>query len=63
MLPDDLLRDLSYLNLREIRAFCQRHGIPYQVVVEAPHGGTKPTADTDRKPVVLEPQRRARSRR
>jgi hypothetical protein len=45
---EQLLDDLNYLNLREIRAFCGRHAIPYRIVA-----GSKVTQDTDRKPVIL----------
>jgi hypothetical protein len=49
----ELLDDLSYLNLGEIRALCRRHDIPYRILAETPEGETKPTKDVDRKPVVL----------
>jgi hypothetical protein len=49
----ELLDDLSYLNLGEIRALCRRHGIPYRILAETPEGETKATKDVDRKPVVL----------
>jgi hypothetical protein len=49
----ELLNDLSYLNLQEIRSFCDRHLIPYRILVETADGRTKPTKDTDRKPVIL----------
>jgi hypothetical protein len=39
---------LNYLNLREIRSFCDRHAIPYRIIA-----GTTRTQDTDRKPVIL----------
>ena len=52
-LREQVLADLSYLNLPEIRAFCTRHGIPYRIEIETPDGGTKVTSDTDRKPIVL----------
>jgi hypothetical protein len=48
-----LLDDLNYLNLREIRTFCDRHSIPYRVLVETADGRRRPTRDTDRKPVIL----------
>jgi hypothetical protein len=54
----ELLADLSYLNLREIRSFCDRRAIPYRILVETPDGRTKATTDTDRKPVVLDRIRR-----
>lgn len=44
----ELLDDLNYLNLAEIRSFCDRHAIPYRIVA-----GGKVTQDTDRKPVIL----------
>jgi hypothetical protein len=50
----ELLDDLNYLNLREIRSFCDRHLIPYRILVETTGGRTKPTKDTDRKPVILQ---------
>jgi hypothetical protein len=49
----ELLNDLNYLNLQEIRSFCGRHSIPYRILVETTDGRTKPTKDTDRKPVIL----------
>lgn len=52
------LDDLNYLNLQEIRAVCDRLGIPYRIVVELRGGGSKVTSDTDRKPVILERLRR-----
>lgn len=49
-----LLADVSYLNLAEIRRVCDRHDIPYRIVVATPDGGTRSTPDTDRKPIVLD---------
>ena len=49
----ELLDDLSYLNLREIRVFCNQHSIPYTIWVETDFGEKKRTKDTDRKSVVL----------
>lgn len=51
---EQLLADLNYLNLSEIRAFCHRHGIPTRIMVERPDGTWKKTSDPDRKPVVLD---------
>jgi hypothetical protein len=50
----ELLDGLNYLNLREIRSFCDRHSIPYRILVATRDGGTRPTRDTDRKPVILD---------
>jgi len=50
-----LLDDLNYLNLQEIRSFCDRHGLPYRILVEAPDRSRRTaTRDTDRKPVILD---------
>lgn len=45
---EELLDDLNYLNLREIRTVCDRFAIPYRITA-----GEKVTQDTDRKPVIL----------
>ena len=45
---EELLDDLNYLNLGEIRTLCDRFAIPYRIVA-----GSKVTQDTDRKPVIL----------
>jgi hypothetical protein len=50
----ELLEDLSYLNLAEIRTFCRLHRIPYRIEVEGADGRASPTVDNDRKPVVLD---------
>jgi hypothetical protein len=49
----ELLDDLNYLNLQEIRCFCKEHSIPYTIHVETPSGESRRTPDTDRKSVVL----------
>ena len=48
-----LVEQLNYLNLEEIRGFCSARGIPYKIVAEYPNGKLKATKDTDRKPIVL----------
>ncbi len=50
----ELLGDLNYLNMSEIKSFCKRHSIPFRIVVEAEDGNTILTKDTDRKGVVLD---------
>lgn len=49
-----LLDDLNYLNMREIRLLCERLEIPYRILIETEDGRTRPTKDTDRKPIVLD---------
>jgi hypothetical protein len=48
-----LLDDLNYLNLSEIKSFCKRHSIPYRIAIETPDGHRKPTNEDDRKGVIL----------
>jgi hypothetical protein len=48
-----LLNDLNYLNMAEIKSFCQRHSIPYRISIETEDGSTKATSEGDRKGVVL----------
>lgn len=48
-----LLDDLNYLNISEIKSFCKRHLIPYRIVIEAEDGNRRMTRDDDRKGVVL----------
>ena len=49
-----LLEDLNYLNLAEIRSFCTAHSIPRVIHIEAASGERRKTKETDRKSVVLE---------
>jgi hypothetical protein len=49
----ELLSSLNYLNMREFHDFCDRHGIPYSIVVETSTGRRKKTGDTDRKDIIL----------
>jgi hypothetical protein len=49
-----LLGDLNYLNLPEIKSFCNRHSIPYRIAIEAPDGTRKVTKEDDRKGVILD---------
>ncbi|MEM7308764.1 MAG: hypothetical protein AAF682_18930 [Planctomycetota bacterium] len=49
----ELLDDLNYLNLGEMRAFCREHGIPTAIYIETESGERRRTKDTDRKSVVL----------
>ena len=47
----ELLDDLNYLNMAEIRSFCRRHSIPFGIHVEgAPRSKTH---ELDRKGVIL----------
>ena len=45
----ELLQDLNYLNTGEIKKFCERHRIPYRIVVEMKDGSWRRTKDDDRR--------------
>ncbi|HTV54126.1 MAG TPA: hypothetical protein VMI06_04345 [Terriglobia bacterium] len=49
----ELLDDLNYLNTAEIKAFCNRHSIPYTIAIETQDGSLKRTREDDRKGVIL----------
>ena len=48
-----LLDDLNYLNISEIKSFCKRHSIPFRIAVETKDGRRRMTRDDDRKGVML----------
>jgi len=49
----ELLADLNYLNMGEIKMLCKKHGIPYTIWIETHHQGPLKTRDEDRKGVIL----------
>lgn len=48
-----LVRLIQYLNLAEMKAFCQQHELPLHIHVQCPDGSLRRTGDRDRKDVVL----------
>lgn len=48
-----LWEDVNYLNMCEIKAFCEKHSIPYSIWIGTPEGGRRKTKDDDRKGVIL----------
>jgi hypothetical protein len=50
----ELLADLNYLNLGEIKTFCRQHGIPYAIWIETADGRRVKMREDDRKGVILE---------
>ena len=48
-----LLADLNYLNINEIKHFCKKHAIPYSISVELKTGFLKKTGENDRKGMIL----------
>lgn len=51
---EELFANLFYLNLAEIRGFCDKHAIPYQILIETKEGKTKKSPDKDRKKIVID---------
>jgi hypothetical protein len=51
---EELLHDLNYLNLSEIKSFCKRHSIPFRIAVKIKDGKKKWTSEDDRKGVILD---------
>jgi hypothetical protein len=50
----ELLADMNYLNMGEIKTLCKKHDIPYVIWIEARDQGRRKTRDEDRKGVVLD---------
>ena len=48
-----LLLDLNYLNLQELKTFCKQHSIPYSIWIDTADGHRK-TSEDDRKGVILD---------
>ena len=48
-----LLEDLNYLNMVELKAFCNKHAIPYSIWIETTKRVRRKTRDDDRKGVML----------
>ena len=49
----ELLDDLNYLNIAEIKSFCKKHAIPYTIAIEINDSTRRRTNDDDRKGVIL----------
>jgi len=49
----ELMNDLNYLNLGEIKKLCKRHSIPYRIFVRDENGKKRATSEEDRKGVIL----------
>ena len=50
----ELLENIYYLNMHELRGFCDEHGIPYAIYFETEDGRIRKSRDTDRKGVVID---------
>ncbi len=51
---DTLFRDLFYLNTGELKAFCDRHSIPYVILIETKDGKIKKSRDKDRQKIIID---------
>ncbi len=49
-----LVKDLNYLNISEIRSFCKKHSIPFSISVQLKNADIKKTAENDRKGIILQ---------
>jgi hypothetical protein len=50
----ELLDDLNYLNMAEIKALCNKHAIPYSIWIDTKNGNRRKTREDDRKGVILD---------
>ena len=49
----ELLESIYYLNMQELREFCDAHGIPYAIYFETEDGRMRKSRDADRKGIVI----------
>ncbi len=50
----ELLENIYYLNLQELRGFCDAHAIPYVIYFEREDGRIRRSRDADRKGIVID---------
>jgi len=50
----ELLENIYYLNMQELREFCDSHGIPYAIYFETDDGRVRKSRDADRKGIVID---------
>ena len=50
----ELLENIYYLNMQELREFCDARGIPYAIYFEAEDGRVRKSRDADRKGIVID---------
>ena len=51
---EQLLADVYYLNIAELRGFCTAHSIPFVIEIEAADGRRTRSKDIDRKGIVID---------
>lgn len=50
----ELLENIYYLNMQELREFCDAHGIPFAIYFETEDGRIRKSRDVDRKGIVID---------
>ena len=50
----ELLENMYYLNMQELREFCDARGIPYAIYFETEDGRVRKSRDADRKGIVID---------
>jgi hypothetical protein len=50
----ELRQNIYYLNMGELREFCDSHGIPYAIYFESEDGRVRKSRDADRKGIVID---------
>ncbi len=50
----ELLENIYYLNMQELREFCDEQGIPYAIYFETEDGRVRKLRDADRKGIVID---------
>lgn len=50
----ELLENIYYLNMQELREFCDARGIPYAIYCETDDGRVRKSRDADRKGIVID---------
>ncbi len=51
---EELFRDLYYLKMAEFKAFCDKHSIPYTILIETEDGKIKKSRDKDRQKIIID---------
>ena len=46
-------QEIYYLNSGEIKTICDKHRIPYRILIEKPDGGTRSTGEKDRQKITI----------
>lgn len=50
----NLFSDIFYLNITEFKTFCDKHSIPYTILIETEEGKLKKSRDKDRQKIIID---------